>query len=67
MTNADFRKALRQSMGMARVERAFAKARRNFKLAKLVARVNPTMRGGVEEARKSMEFWSLMVAEMRAA
>jgi hypothetical protein len=65
--DAHWRKALAQSIGLPKAERTLAKARRNFWLAKLIARVNPSMRGGVEETRKSMEFWSLMVAEMRAA
>lgn len=65
--DANWRKAFGQSIGLARAERAQAKAQRNFRFAKLIARFNPTMRSGVEETRKSLEFWSQMVSEMRAA
>ncbi len=65
--DADRRRALAQTIGLAKAERALAKARRNFTVAKLIARVNPTMRSCVEETRKSLEFWTLMVSEMRAA
>ena len=63
----DWRKAFGQSIGLARAERALGKARRNFFVARLISRVNPTMRSCVEETRKSLEFWTRMVSEMRAA
>lgn len=65
--DTNWRKAFGQSIGLARAERALAKARRNFRLASLIAYVNPTMRSCVEETRKSLEFWTDMVSEMRAA
>jgi hypothetical protein len=65
--DADWRKAFGQSIGLAKAERALSKARWNFMAARLIARVNPTARWAVEETRKSLEFWSLMVSEMRAA
>ena len=65
--DTDWCKAFGQSIGLARAERALGKARRNFATAKLIARVNPTARWAVEETRKSLEFWTRMVAEMRAA
>jgi hypothetical protein len=63
----DWHKALGQSIGLERAERTLAKARRNFMAARIIAWVNPTMRTCVEETRKSLEFWTLMVADMRRA
>jgi len=65
--DADWRRAFGQSIGLAKAERALAKARRNFRTARLISRVNPTARWAVEETRKSLEFWTLMISEMRAA
>lgn len=63
--DADWRRAVGQSIGLAKAERTLEKARRNFKVARLIARVNPMMRSCVEETRKSLEFWTLMVADLR--
>ncbi len=65
--DTDWRKAFGRSIGLAKAERALAKARRNFFVARLISRVNPTMRACVEETRKSLVFWTHMVSEMRAA
>jgi hypothetical protein len=61
----DWRKSLAQSIGLAKAEQSLTKARWNFKLARLIARVNPMMRSCVEETRKSLDFWTLMVADLR--
>jgi hypothetical protein len=65
--DTNWRRDFGQSFGLARAERALAKARRNFMAARLIAWVNPTMRTCVEETRKSLDFWSEMVADMRRA
>jgi hypothetical protein len=65
--DGNWRKAFGQSIGLARAERAQAKARRNFMAARLIGLVNPMMLACVEETRKSLDFWTLMVSEMRAA